>query len=203
MIETNAPIQAGDSGGPLVNGKGKVIGIDTAAAAARAATASALRACRPTRPTRCRSTRPLRSPSPSRRASRPRRSTSARPRFWASRSCRTTPRALPPLRSASASGVAVTGLVANSPASKAALAVGDVINSFDGHAVSSASVLEALEFNLKPGDCATIGYLTPSGDPEECHPEARFGSAPVGARRGRVRPRDVGRVDTGWRPVGR
>ena len=33
MIQVNADIQSGDSGGPLVNGKGEVIGIDTAGSA--------------------------------------------------------------------------------------------------------------------------------------------------------------------------
>ena len=33
LIETNAALQPGDSGGPLLNGKGQVIGMDTAASA--------------------------------------------------------------------------------------------------------------------------------------------------------------------------
>ncbi len=60
-------------------------------------------------------------------------------------------------------GVTVATVMANTPAASSGLVAGDVITSFDGHAVSNAAQLSALEFSLKPGDSATITYTDSSG----------------------------------------
>jgi S1-C subfamily serine protease len=51
----------------------------------------------------------------------------------------------------------------NTPAASSGLASGDVITSFDGHAVSTTAQLSALEYTLKPGQSATINYVNQSG----------------------------------------
>ena len=61
------------------------------------------------------------------------------------------------------SGVTVASVMANTPAASSGLAAGDVITSFDGHTVTTAAQLSALEYSLKPGDSATIVYVDPSG----------------------------------------
>ena len=56
--------------------------------------------------------------------------------------------------------------MANTPAANAGLVAGDVITTFDGHAVSTAAQLSALEYSLKPGATATINYINSAGDQE-------------------------------------
>ncbi len=164
MIETNAPIQAGDSGGPLVTTSGKVIGIDTAAGGGAGGYYFGPFGTSPTEAFAV----PINTAVSIAKSIEAGISTAsihvgptailgieAVPSNETSSGFSTTPNAV--------SGVAVAGFVANSPASKSALVVGDVITSFDGHAVSSVSVLSALELSLKPGDSATIEYVNQNG----------------------------------------
>jgi S1-C subfamily serine protease len=53
--------------------------------------------------------------------------------------------------------------MANTPAASSGLVAGDVITSFDGHAVSTTAQLSAFEYSLKPGQSATIVYVNQSG----------------------------------------
>ena len=163
MIETNAPIQSGDSGGPLVTTSGQVIGIDTAANTA----GGYYFGPEGTSPTQAYAV-PINTAVAIAKAIEGGVSTAsihvgptailgieAVPSSEASSGFNARPSA--------ASGVAVEGFVANSPASKSPLAEGDIITSFDGHTVTSVSALSALELPLKPGDSATIQYLNQSG----------------------------------------
>ncbi len=60
-------------------------------------------------------------------------------------------------------GVTVGTVMANTPAASSGLVAGDVITSFDGHAVSTTAQLSALEYSLKPGQSVTITYVDSSG----------------------------------------
>jgi putative serine protease PepD len=55
-----------------------------------------------------------------------------------------------------AAGAKVTQVVANSPAAKGGLKVGDVITSFDGQQTNSADALTTAVFNAKSGDTVTV-----------------------------------------------
>ena len=177
MIETNAGIQAGDSGGPLVNSKGKVIGIDTAASASsgefgfgpQGATANQAYAV------------PINTAVAIATSIENGVSTASihlgKTAYLGLEIAPTLSGfAANPNGSTAPTGVAVAGLVANGPAANAGLATGDVVNSFNGHAVTSAAALETLEFALKPGDSATVGYLTPSGEQKSV--TLKLGSGP-------------------------
>jgi S1-C subfamily serine protease len=64
---------------------------------------------------------------------------------------------------AQTNGVTVGTVMANTPAASSGLVAGDVITSFDGHAVSTTAQLSALEYTMQPGQSATIGYVNSSG----------------------------------------
>jgi len=164
MIETNAPIQAGDSGGPLVTTSGKVIGIDTAAGAGAGGFYFSPYGTSPTQAYAV----PITTALDIAKSIETGISTAsihvgptailgieAVPTNAISSGFNATP--------STTNGVAVQGFVPNSPVSKSALAVGDIITAFDGQDVSSVSELSALELSLKPGDSATIEYRTQSG----------------------------------------
>jgi S1-C subfamily serine protease len=51
----------------------------------------------------------------------------------------------------------------NTPAASSGLVAGDVITSFDGHAISTTAQLSALEYSLKVGQSATVVYVNSSG----------------------------------------
>jgi S1-C subfamily serine protease len=162
LIETNAPIQPGDSGGPLVTLSGKVVGMDTAASsneggyefgqsATTAAQAYSI---------------PINTAIAVAKAIENGDATAA---------IHVGPTAIlgievsatePGEPTSTTSGVTVASVMANTPAASTALAAGDVITSFDGHTVSTAAQLSALEYSLKPGDSATITYVNTSGDQE-------------------------------------
>ena len=55
-----------------------------------------------------------------------------------------------------ANGAQITQIVANSPASKAGLKVGDVVTAFNGNAINSADDLTAAVFHAKSGQTVTV-----------------------------------------------
>jgi S1-C subfamily serine protease len=158
LIETNAPIQAGDSGGPLVTLAGKVVGMDTAANSNEGGYEFSQAA-----PTQAYSI-PINTVLAVEKEIKDAVSTS---------SIHIGPTGILGIEVAGAdstsgsatttNGVTVQSVMANTPAASSGLVAGDVITSFDGTTVSDAAQLSALEFPLKPGDSATITYLTESG----------------------------------------
>ena len=66
-------------------------------------------------------------------------------------------------QAAATSGLAVAGVVANSPAAHAGIAAGDTITSLDGTAITTSAGLTALLDKTQGGDHATIGWVDASG----------------------------------------
>lgn len=164
LIETNAPIEPGDSGGPLVTTNGKVIGMDTAASGSSGGlgfssqTTSAFQAYAIPINTALFIAKEIEHGD-------------------ASTAVHIGPTAIlgievqpteeggsftgtPPTTT---TGVTVGTVMANTPAASSGLVAGDVITSFDGHAVSTTAQLSALEYSLKPGQSVTITYVDSSG----------------------------------------
>ncbi|MGH3733198.1 MAG: S1C family serine protease [Acidimicrobiales bacterium] len=165
LIETNAPIEPGDSGGPLVTLTGKVVGIDTAAASNGGIYYFG------------------QSESPAAQAYSIPINTAVAVATSIEKGDATTaihigPTAIlgvevdaagttqPGTPTSTANGITVATVISNTPAASAGLAAGDVITSFDGHAVSTTAQLSALEYSLKPGATATITYVSTSGTQE-------------------------------------
>jgi S1-C subfamily serine protease len=162
LIETNAPIQPGDSGGPLVTLSGKVVGMDTAANSneggyefGQSATTAEQAYSIPIN-TAVALVKEIENGD-------------------ATAAIHVGPTAILGIEvnpseasgpTSTVSGVTVATVMANTPAASTALAAGDVITSFDGHTVTTAAQLSALEYSLKPGDSATIVYVDPSGAQE-------------------------------------
>jgi S1-C subfamily serine protease len=61
------------------------------------------------------------------------------------------------------SGAAVVGVVSGSPAAKAGLGQGDVIQSLNGKTVDSATTLTTLLDGYHPGDHVKVGWVDASG----------------------------------------
>jgi S1-C subfamily serine protease len=141
LIETNADVVAGDSGGPLYDAQGKVIGIDTAAAAGNSATsgfaipiATALRVADQ-----------IGSGVPSAAV------TIGYPAFRG-------------VELNQASGAAtIAGVLAGTPAATAGLAAGDTITTLDGTAITSGSQLSSLLGAHRPGDSVTLAWTDAGG----------------------------------------
>jgi S1-C subfamily serine protease len=162
LIETNAPIQPGDSGGPLVTLSGKVVGMDTAANSDEGgyefgqSSTTAEQAYSIPINTAVAVAKSIENGD-------------------ATATIHVGPTAILGIEvnpseagapTSTVSGVTVASVMANTPAASTALATGDVITSFDGHTVTTAAQLSALEYPLKPGDSATIVYVDPSGNQE-------------------------------------
>ena len=62
-----------------------------------------------------------------------------------------------------ASGVAITAVLAGDPAAKAGLARGDVITAVDGTALASPTALSALMLTHHPGDRVAVSYTSSGG----------------------------------------
>jgi S1-C subfamily serine protease len=164
LIETNTPIEPGDSGGPLVTTSGKVIGMDTAANGSSGGfgfdeTTSATQAYAIPINTALSIAKEIENGDAS---STIHIGTTAilgievaPTNSGASGSFSGSP--------STTSGVTVGTVMANTPAANSGLVAGDVITSFDGHAISTTAQLSGLEYTLKPGQSATIGYVDQSG----------------------------------------
>jgi S1-C subfamily serine protease len=154
LIETNAGVQPGDSGGPLVNGKGEVVGMDTAASsrfgfqgisatdAYAIPIAKALTIAHAISSGKGSSTVHIGATA-----------------FLGIEVESNTP----DFGGASTSGALIAGVVTGGPAASAGLAAGDVITAISGHSVSSPAAVSALVLTKKPGAKITVAYVDVSG----------------------------------------
>ncbi len=145
MIETDAPIAPGNSGGPLVNDRGRVVGMNTAAASV-AGSGSAVAFAIPIDRVEA--------------IVRAIERGTAQPGLDLGRSAYlgiegTTVRLVgPPRRGA----VNIVQVEPGTPADSAGLQAGDVITAFDGIQVHSMSELSSLISALHPGAEVTLGF---------------------------------------------
>jgi S1-C subfamily serine protease len=155
LIETNAGIEPGDSGGPLVNGKGQVVGMDTAASSGfgfqdvSVTDAYAI---------------------PIAKALTIAHAISS---GKASATVHIGPTAFLGIQVESVdalgygyqstAGALIAGVVSGGPAASAGLVAGDVITAINGHTVSSPSAIPALVLTKKPGAKISVTYLDQSG----------------------------------------
>jgi S1-C subfamily serine protease len=167
MIEMNADIQPGDSGGPLVNAKGKVIGIDTAAATAGGGfgfqnfTSNVSQAYAIPIDTALSIAKSIENGDAS--ASVHVGETAFMgveilPADQEGQSNVGTP--------ATTTGVAVEGVISGSPAAATPLAPGDVITSLNNQSVTTTVGLESILQSLKPGDSVQVDYVNQNGATE-------------------------------------
>lgn len=63
-------------------------------------------------------------------------------------------------------GAVVLGVVPNSPAQAVGIRRGDVVVAFNGHTITSANTLIPLVTSTKPGQQASVTWITPSGQKE-------------------------------------
>ena len=132
MIQTDAAINPGNSGGPLVNSSGQVIGINTAVAADGAQNIG------------------FAIPIDKAKALADRLKTGQGPAPVAFLGVATTE------TTDGSGGAQVVDVVAGGPASKAGLAVGDLIVTFDGKPVAGADALSGLVQARQPGDTVAV-----------------------------------------------
>ncbi|PZS14190.1 MAG: septum formation initiator [Pseudonocardiales bacterium] len=144
MIETDAAIKAGDSGGPLYDAADHVVGMDTAASAARSRTAVGFAI-------------------PIERAS------AIAAQIEAGHASATIHLGYPgflgvsTLASPSAPGALVQSVLAAGPAAQAGIAAGDVITAVGGTPVSSSTALRAAVAARRPGERVTVSWLDSAG----------------------------------------
>jgi S1-C subfamily serine protease len=155
LIQTDAPLQRGDSGGPLVNTSGQVIGMNTAASGrtpfgsvANQAFAipinKALTVANQIRAGKASSTIHL--------GQRPFLGVEIQSNnSGVGGSAPSTP------------GAVIAGVANNTPAATAGLQGGDVITTFDGKTIDSASALTSAIGTHKPGDSVTVGWVDQAG----------------------------------------
>jgi S1-C subfamily serine protease len=158
LIEVNADVQPGDSGGSLVNNSGEVIGIDTAGSASSYSLSS--------------DSQGFAIPIDQALAT-----AAAIEAGQGSTVIHVGPTAFLGVLIASSgesgsdgdfggsttSGAELSGVVSGAPAASAGLVAGDVITSFDGQAVGTATALSHIIVTLHPGDKVEIGWLDAGG----------------------------------------
>ena len=132
MIQTDAAINPGNSGGPLVNSTGQVIGINTAVAADGAQNIGFA----------------IPIDKAKSLADRLKAGQGPAPTVFLGVSTTDT--------SDGSGGAQVVDLVAGGPAAKAGIAVGDLIETFDGKPVSTADSLSGLVQGHQPGDSVPV-----------------------------------------------
>jgi S1-C subfamily serine protease len=164
LIETNAPIAPGDSGGPLVTTSGKVVGMDTAASN----NAGGFGFDQTTSATQAYAIPINEALSIAKEIEHGDASTTVHIGKTGILGIEVAPTNSSHSGSFSGAptptnGVTVGTVMANTPAASSGLVAGDVITSFDGHTVSTTAQLSALEYTMKPGQSATIGYVNSSG----------------------------------------
>ena len=150
LIQISAPLQPGDSGGPLVDARGQVVGIDTATSASgryrQQITGSQTAYAIPIN-----------------------EAVSIAREIVAGQSSATVHIGLPGFLGVqldptiAINGAAVVGVEPGSPVANAGIVAGDVITSFDGHTVGSASALSSLASTHHPGDHVQIGWTDQQG----------------------------------------
>jgi S1-C subfamily serine protease len=170
MLQSSAQLASGDSGGPLVNSDGEVIGMDTAAPSGGQAPGTS-------------GTESIGWAIPINKAlsvvslvksgsSNPDILLGARPFIGVDAVDASSvgqggfggfgPFAQTPAP-ATTSGAYVAQVVPNSPAASVGIQQYDVINSFDGHAVTNVKDLTNFEAPLHPGNSVSIGWVDQSG----------------------------------------
>ena len=157
LIQTNAALQPGNSGGPLIDANGRVIGMNTAAAADSTDTTSNVGFAIPIDAAN----------SIVQQIQGGHESTNVRLGATAFLGVRLQPDGTGngpggPARGGG-SGAVVQSVNGGSPASGAGLGAGDTIISFDGQPVSSAVSLTQLVHTKHPGDTVTIEWTDTSG----------------------------------------
>jgi S1-C subfamily serine protease len=169
LIETNAPIAPGDSGGPLVTSSGKVVGMDTAALDTSGGfgfsqTTSAAQSYAIPINTALSIAKEIENGDASTTvhigATAILGIEVAPANSGSSGSFTGAPTTGAPTAT---NGVTVGTVMANTPVASSGLVAGDVITSFDGHAISTTAQLSALEYSLKVGQSVTVDYVNSSG----------------------------------------
>jgi S1-C subfamily serine protease len=162
LIETDAALQPGDSGGPLMNAKGKVIGVDSAAATGftfRVASASdsyaipintAVRVAKQIESGNASSTVHI-GPTPFLGV-----------QIASTVGSRGFGQGGLGFRGTAPAGGLVAGVVPGGPAAAAGLTAGDVITAINGHTVSSPSAITSLILTKKPGAKIKVTYTDQS-----------------------------------------
>ena len=156
LIETSAALEPGDSGGPLLNGKGQVIGMDTAASTSLAfrSTGASDSYAIPINTARALANKIESGKATAAVHIGPTAflgveiaSTVGNGRFGG----------------AAPAGGLIAGTVAGGPADSAGLTAGDVITAINGRTVSSRSTIASLILAKKPGAKITVTYTDQSG----------------------------------------
>jgi S1-C subfamily serine protease len=173
MIETNANIQPGDSGGSLVNAEGQIIGMDTAASSSSemsspfgslpsGQSSSASSAQSQTQAFAIPINKALSIASEIEAGS-----ASSTVHIGATGflgvEVGSSGNSFMPGGEQDSSGVTVAGTLPGSPAAQAGLSEGDVIDSINGHAVSSSSDIQSAIGQDHPGDQVSVGWTDQSG----------------------------------------
>jgi S1-C subfamily serine protease len=173
MIETNANIQPGDSGGSLVNAEGQIIGMDTAASSS-----SEMSSPFGSSPSGQSSSSSSAQSQTQAFAIPINKALSIASEIEASDASSTvhigatgflgvevgsSSNSFMPGGEQDSSGVTVAGTLSGSPAAQAGLSEGDVIDSINGHAVSSSSDIQSAIGQDHPGDSVSVAWTDGSG----------------------------------------
>ena len=151
LIKTSADLQPGDSGGPLFDAAHRVIGMNTAASAGFV----------------------LRSAASDSYAIPINRARTIVSQVRAGRSSATVHVGATPFLGVQLedtggffggeSGVTIVGVLGNSPADRAGLQQGDVIDAIDGRTIDSLSAVSTYLLGKSPGDQVKLTYTDPAG----------------------------------------
>jgi S1-C subfamily serine protease len=170
MIQTNADIQAGDSGGSLVNAEGQVIGMDTAASSSSEMSSPYGQSPYGQSPSSQSQTEGFAIPI--------NKALSIASEIEAGDASSTvhigatgflgvevgsSGSSFMPGGEQDSTGVAVEGTLSGSPAAGAGLSAGDVIDSVNGHAVSSSSDVQSVIGQDHPGDKVSVVWTDQYG----------------------------------------
>ena len=173
MIETNANIQPGDSGGSLVNAAGQIIGMDTAASSS-----SEMSSPFGSSPSGQSSSSSSAQSQTQAFAIPINRALSIASEIEAGSASSTvhigttgflgvevgsSGNSFMPGGEQDSSGVTVAGTLPGSPAAQAGLSEGDVIDSINGHAVSSSSDIQSAIGQDHPGDKVSVAWTDQYG----------------------------------------
>jgi S1-C subfamily serine protease len=178
MIEMSTNIQPGDSGGPLVNSKGKVLGIDTAAATAGGGFGFENFATNVSQAYAIPINTALTIAKSIENGDVSASVHIGETAFMgveiasannASQSNVGTP--------ATTNGVVIEGVISGTPAAATALVSGDVITSVNGRSITTALELQTILQALKPGDTIQVDYVTQSDAAESLSLQLSSGPA--------------------------
>ena len=161
LMETNAPLRPGDSGGPLLDAAGRVIGMDTAAAAGFADVRPGGRSYAIPIDEALMLARQIEAGHGS-----------------ATVHVGATPFLGVDVVSAGggSAGALVKGVISSSPAARAGLVSGDVVTSLAGHRIGVYAALTNVMVGLRPGARVELGWVDASGAKQ--HASVRLGSGP-------------------------